>query len=264
MNAISNSKSNKLVLNRVTMVKMNCIEPLMRVSNVLLREGLYPKEKLENLQLVKIILHFGFYALILSCVVMNGVDAVKTGNAMALNHATCIFFPTFNLAVKAMVVLRKRKYFLSLMEDLRSDVFNSHSEKLNEYVKFVHRTTELILRYYTIVMSAYVSITSVLPFVTNAKMMIPPPFDMKQYVVIYNILHVFIGAYLALNAASFDVLFMSLLGSCIAQLYILEQRLINMFEESREKCKDQNSMPLASKEAIIVKECILLYLRISQ
>ncbi|GJQ66207.1 hypothetical protein Trydic_g4265 [Trypoxylus dichotomus] len=65
-------------------------------------------------------------------------------------------------------------------------------------------------------------------------MIIPTPFEMGKYDVIYKAMHVVMCVYLGLNSTSFDVLYMTLLGICIAQLYILEEMLMHVYEEARE------------------------------
>lgn len=154
---------------------------------------------------------------------------------------------------------------MSLLDYLRSDVFNSHSEELNVYVRFVYRISELMWKYYAVVIAAYLSVATIAPLAIDMKTMtIPPPFDMGKYGIVYKILHAILCTYLGLNSLCFDVLFMSLLGLCIAQLYILEKRLIHVFEEAKETCENRDTKEMSLCEEKTLKFCIVLHESLSQ
>ncbi|GJQ66202.1 hypothetical protein Trydic_g4261 [Trypoxylus dichotomus] len=247
------------------MVQMNCIEPVLKVTNILKRGGLYPNSTVTKAQLVQLIFHSCYYLLIVISLLMNVMKAVKARNEAELNRMICVVVPMVNLMAKIVTILLNEKYVLSIVEDLTSNTFNRHTEKLNDYIKSVYRISELMWKYYTLVIAAFLLITAVLPIMTNIEtIMIPPPFDFGKYDVIYKIIHLITGIYLGVSSICYDSLFMMLMAICVAQLYILSDRLINIFQDAKLSWKNEINETVDNREMQIIKECIILHETINQ
>ncbi|GJQ66204.1 hypothetical protein Trydic_g4263 [Trypoxylus dichotomus] len=247
------------------MVQMNCIQPVLKVTNILKRGGLYPNSTLTKAQLVQLTFHFCYYLLIVISLLMNVMKAVKARNEVELNRIICVVVPIVNLMAKIVTILRNEKYVLSIVEDLTSNTFNRHAENLNDYIKLVYRISELMWKYYTLTIAAFLLITAVLPIMTNIEIiMIPPPFDFGKYDVIYKIIHLITGIYLGVSSICYDSLFMMLMAICVAQLYILSDRLINTFQDAKLSWRNKSNKAVDIKEMQIIKECIILHETINQ
>lgn len=248
------------------MPKINCIEPLVKVNRILSKEGLLPNGTgRKQIHIVQLTLHTLLAGTALLFMIINGINAIKTGNGRALIHSVCTIMPGANLVVKLVVVLVKKETLLSLLGYLKSDVFNSHSDELNGYVRVVHGISELIWKYYIVVIAGYVFVVGALPILLDTKtMQIPPPFDMGRYEILYKFLHVVICIYFGINSICLDVLFMSLIGLCIAQLYILEKRLIYVLEEVDRMCENRDPKEMSLCEERILKFCIILHESLNQ
>ncbi|GJQ66183.1 hypothetical protein Trydic_g4243 [Trypoxylus dichotomus] len=171
----------------------------------------------------------------------------------------CILIPEINLTVKGLILLKNKKCFVSILEDLNSDTFNIRNKKLNKHIQLVHKVSRLILRYFTLIMSTFLLIASVLPLMTNMKMLIPNPIESGRFEFIYRITHLLFTTYMAINSASLDVLYASLIGLCVAQLNILDARLENLFKGANERQLTKN---FNDKHTIIgkrLRECIILH-----
>ncbi|GJQ66201.1 hypothetical protein Trydic_g4260 [Trypoxylus dichotomus] len=247
------------------MVQMNCIQPVLKVTNILKRGGLYPNSTVTKAQLVQLIFHSCYYLLIVISLLTNVMKAVKASNEVALNRMICLVVPLANLMAKILTILLNEKYVLSIVEDLTSNTFNGHTEKLNDYIKLVYRISELMWKCYTLATIAFLLVTAVLPIMTNIEtIMIPPPFDFGKYDVIYKIIHLITGIYLGASSICYDSLFMMLMAICVAQLYILSDRLINIFQDAKLSWSNENNETVDNREMQIIKECIILHETINQ
>lgn len=241
------------------MGKINCIEPLRKTTRVLSKEGLLTETVIDELPVVRILLHVIFCVYTLTLLVCGLVQAVKTNNRIVLNRLICVFLSAITVFAKEFALLRNRKTFMSLMDDLNSDNFNRHSEQQNRHIQFIYRISQLTLRYYILVASAFLLVSCCLPFILDVEMLIPPPFEVKKFEFLYKLGQVVLIVYLEVNSVSCDVLYMSIMGLCIAQLNILEERLTNIFEDSIEingtKLVDEMSLD-AEK---LLNECVILH-----
>lgn len=207
------------------MARMSCINALSRTSWILLIEGLLPTEVLKRRQVLKLILHSLWAAFILNLMFHNIVNGIKANNFMLINRMVYVLMPVMTSFAKSVAVLTNKKCFISLLKDLRSNIFNRHSEKQNEHIQFVDKISKIMLRYFTITMGLFLSVACLLPIITNVRILIPSPYNLGRYEILYKILHFFVILYMGLNAACFDLLYLSLMGLCIAQLNILQENL---------------------------------------
>lgn len=255
------------------MTRVMCIHPIKKNLSILGKEGLLPNDKFKFTQLLKITAHALFFTLIMAINITIIVKAIKKGSGMELNRATCITIPIAQLIFKAVALLINNEYFNLVMEDLKSDIFNNHSMELNIHIEFVYKVSELLRKYYTIAIGLFLFVTAFLPFVSNVRLMMPPPFDMGKYMVFYKFIHFLMTIYMAINSISYDVIYMSLITLCIAQLNILQERLVKIHEESRRMLENKDVEHLSMEddsngkfiigEELILKKCIVLHDRIN-
>lgn len=247
-----------------------CTDPIIKNLSVLGKEGLLPTDKFTLLHMLKITFHALFFSLMTGINIANIVSAIKTGSDMELNRATCIIIPLTQTLIKGVTILINKKHFYLVLKDLRSDIFNSHSMNLNVHIELVYKVSDLLRKYYSLAIGAFIFVAAILPFITNIRMMMPPPFEMGKYVFFYKFLHFLMTIYLAVNSISLDVMYMSLMALCIAQLNILEERLMNVFEESRSKgsehlpAEDSFNSEFIVVEQTILKQCIALHEKINK
>lgn len=263
-------------INNNIMSRITCIDPIIKILNLLRKEGLLPNNKFKLKQILQIIVHALFFTLIMSINITNIVKAIKTNNGMELNRVTCITIPIAQLLLKGLALLMNKKYFFLILDDLKSDTFNSHSVKLNVYIEFVYKLSDLLRKYYILAISLFVLVAAILPFISNMRLMMPAPFYMGKYIFFYKIIHLLMTIYLATNSISLDVMYMSLMALCIAQLNILEEKLINIFEESRKAFQSRDikdtvmeeetgsNIKFAIAEQNILKECIIHHEKINK
>ncbi|GJQ66211.1 hypothetical protein Trydic_g4269 [Trypoxylus dichotomus] len=152
---------------------------------------------------------------------------------------TCILIPMVNYWAKSFTLMVNKRCFQSILLDLGSNTLNAHSEILNEHIQFIYRTSRLLL-----------SLT------------IPAPFETGKYDIIYKIGHFFATGYLAFNTIGFDILFLTLLSLCVAQLNILEERLSNGLDDAEDSCEDRNRLGLEIHT--ILREIVILHETVNQ
>ncbi|KAI4468382.1 chitinase [Holotrichia oblita] len=121
----------------------------------------------------------------------------------------------------------------------------------------------MLLKILAGVVAIYISVTGILPFIANTTMMIPPPIDVGKFSLLYKIVHILMVLYLGSNSICYDLLFMTLLGLCIAQQNILEQKLLHVYEEALKiSIKDGHSTVYIEKQ--ILKHCVILHQTINR
>lgn len=252
------------------MARVMCIDPIIKILHILEKEGLLPRNKFKLTQIVKIIFHIISFSLILSINIIVIVQAIQKGSAMEFIRATYIIIPITQLIFKGATILINKQCFALLLDDLRSDIFNSHSIKLNAHIEFVYKVSDLLQKYYTLAIGLFIFVTAILPFIFNIRMMMPPPFDMGRYIFFYKIIHFLMTIYMAIHSISYDVMYMSFMALCIAQLSILQERLMNIFEESGTKSAEDLSVEnnfsrkFIFVEQRILKQCIVLHDKINK
>ncbi|KAK9730325.1 7tm Odorant receptor [Popillia japonica] len=176
---------------------------------------------------------------------------------------SCTIIPVANLGAKLLAIWWNKKSFFSLMKYLESPEFNAHNEVQNRYIQVVHQFAKVLLKILIAIVAGYVVVTGVSPFITDTAMMIPPPNDMGKYNLFYKIIHIFMQFYLGSTSICHDLLFMTLFGLCIAQLNILQHKLLNVYEEALELSVE---VGLSSRftEKQLLKDCVILHETIHQ
>lgn len=231
--------------------KLSCIEAVSTTTSILLAEGLLPSANRHRFYPSKLIFHLIANALVVGVLITNILNGIRAGNATFINQMTCVLIPVVNLDAKSFTIFKNKNCFVSIMEDLKSDIFNTHSDKLNVHIQLVNKVSRLMSRYFMITMGVFVIFSCILPMMTNIRLLIPSPIDLGQLHILYEIMHFCCTTYLGINSTCFDVLYVSILGICIAQLNILETRLSNIYEESNKA--DINELDT------ILSECIKLH-----
>lgn len=258
-------------INNITMARIMCTDPIVKNLNILGKEGLLPSNNFKLTQILKITFHVIFFSLATAINVANIVNAIENGSDMELNRATCVLIPLTQLIFKGVTILINKEYFFLLLDDLKSDAFNSHSIKLNVHIEFVYKVSDLLQKYYTVAIGSFIFVVAILPFVSNMRLMMPAPFDMGKYMFFYKIIHFFMTVYLATNSISLDVMYMSLIALGIAQLNILHEKLVNVFKDSRTLSEnkyvgedlEESDSKFAVTEQEILKQCIVHHEKIN-
>lgn len=251
-----NNSRQQSTFRELAMTRVNCIDTLSPITWFLIKEGLFPSRKYTYLQLTKLFINLLFYSCIVSILVLDIINTIKTRNMVMFNKITCITIPILNLAAKSLAVLHNRESFLSLVEDLKSATFNTHNETQNNFIQLVDKLIKSLLKLLLAVVSIYIA-TTIFLAVAKTTMVIPAPIEMGKYNLLYKFVHVLMTLYLGCNSISFDVLFVTLLSLCIAQLNILEQRLINVHEDINILTDSEYSKQFAEK--YMVSHCVILH-----
>lgn len=244
-------------------VRINCFQPLRKPMWLLKVSGLWPLVIVTKLIGLQYLCNFIFDVLILYIVLHNIVNAVLAKNINLLNWMTCVLMPLINYYAKAITLFVNKRCLISILDDITGDMFNHHSQKLNKHIQFIFRISNIMIRYFAVVLTSFISIFGVLPIVTNIRPIIPAPFDLGKYAVLYNIGHLFAVIFMGAISTAFDVFFMSLMALCGAQLDILEERLMNIWVDANEAFENpllkQQSATVHDVVQRTLKECIILH-----
>lgn len=239
------------------MINVRCVQTLEKPVWILSTSGFWPTRKITTSQGIKLALNFIFDLALFGIIIQNIANALTFNDIKLLNKMICLLIPMGNYTAKSYTLILNRTCLFSLITDLESTSFNNHSEKLNENISYIHRICSLILKYFLIVLVAYLLTGGILPMIMDIGTILPASFDTGKYDLLYKIAHLFAMCYLAFNTVGLDILYLALLSICIAQLTILEKRLANILENAEEVCTTQYSI---NKEvARILRECIVLH-----
>lgn len=230
---------------------------------LLRKVGLWPMEKISVFTAILYILNIIFHTVALGIVIHNIIHAIQIRNINLLNWMTCVILPLVLYYSKPLTLFINKSFLKSILNDLEGDMFNRHSEKLNRHIRLIYKISNLIIRYFVFVFTTFISIFGVLPIVTNIRPIIPASFPTGRYAIVYNIAHLFGVSFMSGVSTALDVLFMSCMALCGAQLDILEERLTNVLEDgtklfqhkaTRQECANVNELV-----EHILKECIILH-----
>lgn len=244
------------------MGKIDCIETLKTSSYVLSKTGVLFTKKLCTLDITKIVLNILLDLVINIIIVLNIKNSLEINNVKLTNWMVCLLLPMENYVAKRLTLLVNKKCLISLLDILNSEVFNNHSEKQNRHIQMLNKISRLIFRYFAFTMTVSLTVFCLLPFIVDIKMMIPPPFETKQFEVVYKLLHFLSAFYLAVNTTGLDMFYMTLLGLGNAQLKILEERLLNLLEDSKQIQRLTEVVACDHIDSIterILKDCIILH-----
>ncbi|KAK9730331.1 hypothetical protein QE152_g15297 [Popillia japonica] len=120
----------------------------------------------------------------------------------------------------------------------------------------------MLLVYFTMALTAYMIIGSFLPMFVNISLIIPAPFNFGDYDIIYQFAHFFATGYMAFNTLGLDMLYLTLLSLCVAQLNILGGRLTTVLEDAMQNCNNKEAIVLETSN--ILREIVILHDRINQ
>lgn len=243
------------------MTKIRCTEPLELPKWILLTSGLWPVLNVTFAGIVKLLFNFMFDLSIFAIVISNIIRAIRAQDMKLLNKSTCILVPMTNYTAKTLTLFWNRESFYSILAITESELFNKHSEKLNKHIQFIYRISKILVRYFVFAMAAYISVGSFLPIITNIGLIIPSPFQGRKLDVSYRIYHFFATMYLAFNTVGFDILYLTCMSLCGAQLDILKERLENVSQVTYSYEMNTNAKWRAQ---YILKECAILHEMINQ
>lgn len=244
------------------MTRIRCVELLDDTKWMLAKSGLWPIRRITICEVLKFIFSFLADAFLFIFASYNTVIAIKTGDIDLINLMICVLIPAANYTAKGYTIIMNKRCLEDILADLESDAFNTHSLQLNKYLQLIHNTTKTFLKYFILTLTLYMSVRSILPMIVNVEMIVPAPVDMGNFDILYKIAHLFATASASFNTVAFDVLYLSLMSLCIAQLNILQEKLKGIFEtveESRRETENISRLVLR-----IVKECVILHETINQ
>lgn len=246
-----------------TMKLVSCTAPLQKPRWLLEKSGLWPMECVTTYTIFKYFLNFFFDAIVLAIVLHNIVNAIDTQNINLLNWMTCVLLPLLNYYAKAVTLFVNRHQLRSILNDLACDTFNKHSEKLNRHVQSIYKISNLMIRYFAFVLTTFISIFGVLPILTNIRPIIPASFDAGKFTILYNIAHLFAVVFMGSISTAFDVLYMSFMALCSAQLDILKERLNNILEDAKEFFEDvvykKQFYNIQNLTQHMLRDCVILH-----
>lgn len=240
------------------MAKISCLETVKESSYILSKHGLLFTGKITPLDILKIVLNFLFSILIDTLVILNIKNAIRVNNMRLANWMICVLVPMLFYSARTFTLLVNKQCLVSLLKDLNSDIFNGHSEDLNRHVRAIKTISSVMLRYFGTAAAIFILVYSILPFAINIRMMIPPPFNTGRYDILYKLCHLIAIIYLGLNAVCLDIFYITLMGLAIAQLNILQERLIEILPNAKaiqsKICPYETLATVASR---IVKDCVV-------
>lgn len=244
------------------MTKVMCLDTLKTVIYILSKEGLLFSEKITKFGILKVAVNFSLAAVLNALAILNIISGIKANNMELVNWMVCVLIPALLCATKAVTFVINRKCFLSILQDLSSLSFNAHNYRLNRHIHLIDRVSTLLLKYFIIADIVIIIAFCILPFAINMRMVVPPPFHTGRFDVLYKLFHLILCSYVGGNMASFDTLYMTLMGLGVAQLNILKERLTDVFEDVNNLAKVTGESILSEINAgalHILKECIILH-----
>ncbi|GJQ66212.1 hypothetical protein Trydic_g4270 [Trypoxylus dichotomus] len=240
------------------MVRLNCKETYKTSKYILLKTGMWPKVTTTKCELLSFAFTLISDAFLLSFSAFNIINEIRTKNFIKLlNWLTSLLIPAANYTAKGYTLIVNKKCFYEIVNDIENETFNSHSEKLNRHIQLICNISQILLRYFAFALGIYLAVRSFLPIVVDVGMIIPPPFDMGEYDILYRIFHFFATVNICVNTAGFDVLFLTLMAVCVAQLHILEDRLRRLYEDALE-CSGSTGNINEIVETTL-RECVILH-----
>lgn len=240
------------------MLNIQCLQVLSRTSRILYILGALPTRARKMLQTFKSFLNLILVILVLYIICHNIINGIRTKDIELINHMTCVvFIPVFIVIVKVSSFYLNKTSFLVLLNILQSDVFNVHSYELNKHIRRVDRLAKFVLMYITAGMCVAEFALGILPLVIEIKLTIPAPIALGRYKIYYNVFHTLLTVYLAVSSTSIDLLYLTLMGLSVAQLNILEEKLVGIFSNASHRTTDIRTIHYRADQ--IIRECIVLH-----
>lgn len=190
----------------------------------------------------------------LSVLILNIIKGIKLNKPMFINRMIWIVIPLINFLAKLIALHKNKKYYLFVIQNLKSDSFNTQDKQLNQHILLIEKISGLMWKYFGLTIGVMYLVSCVLPVVVDIEPLMPCPVNIGKYDTFYRILHLTFTFYYAINSPGCDLLLMSLLGICIAQLSILKERLIGLRGSDTETV---NAMSVHVEKTL--RECIALH-----
>lgn len=240
------------------MSRTSCLQVISRTSNILLRQGFLPVKHEKQVPVLKLTFHLICYIFFYNLAIKNIINAINTSDIVLLNRVMCtVTLPVTTHITKTLTVIKNRKCFLLLLDDLNSDIFNRHSNEQNKIIQRVDYFAKLLLMYYTTVGILFLSMATFVPMIMDIRMLLPMPYNIENVDIYYKFVHTFITLYFGFNGVMFELLYFSMMGLCAAQLRILQSKLKSILESSLERKKHcSTSIQCIIEETL--KECVIL------
>lgn len=243
---------------------VSCLDVIDSPRWILTKNGLYPIKIITKSVILKLIINFILHISTYGIVIHNVFIALRTRNTTLLNWVTCVLLPMTNYYAKIATLIFRRTIFFSILDDLKSKEFNPRNKKLNENIQRVNTISKMLIRYFALSIGSCVIIFSFLPIVMNSLMMIPASFNTGRYDLLYKILHCIFTSYMSYTCFGVDILYMTLLGLCSAELDILHEKLLNTLNDSRNICNEYEAANIVIVEHIVLKECVFMHNKINR
>lgn len=234
----------------VYICNMSCLKAVFKPSQILLKQRLVPSRNKQHIGIIITLVHLAVYTVLFGLLIFNIFNGIKHNKTMFVNRMMCILIPGLCILAKWLGIRINGRHYLSIFENLNSNIFNTQNKILNRHLQLAERICGLLLRYFAITTGVLFLVSCGLPIALKTQPMVPCPIDIGKYQIIYNLLHLPLTVYFAINSPCLDVLLMSLLAICIAELEILKEQLIGL-----EDC-DSNTRP---KEEHTLRECVALH-----
>lgn len=232
------------------MVQIRCITTLDNPKWILSKFGFWIKYNGTAWEKYRFVVCVSFNIALITVVCLNIVNSIKTGEIRLLNRMTCMLVEGFTYIAKLITLIINERCFELILMDLDSEAFNTHNRKLNEHIQYIHKISKLLFGYFIITVLTYLIIGTFLPIVINISPMVPAPFHTGTYDIVYKLILFILCSYMAFNSIGLDTLYLTLLSLCIAQLNILNGKLLEGVDDVSVKVKSKEEMILKSHAAL--------------
>lgn len=239
------------------MVRVKCAAALESSKWILSILGVWMQDKITTLQKIQIFIGICTNIAAILIIYQNIVNAAKLKDYGYLNRMTCLLAEDITYTAKWFTLMVNRKYFEAILLDIDSQAFNTHNETLNAHIEYICRTSRILLGYLVIVIAIYLTVGSILPIFLNISLVIPSPFESDVYDSVYMFAHLYMCCYLAIGVMGLDLLYLTLLSMCLAQLNILNGRLVKIAESIR--ATNELKMVTIVQNYTIVREIVRLH-----
>lgn len=238
-----------------------CKETLSTPRWFLEKSGAWPSKTLTLSGILKLLINLTVNITVFILIIMNAINALESNNMMLLNWMICILIPLVTFCGKLITLVKNKKCFFSIINCMESDIFNSHDEKLNQYVRKIHNILKLLSKYFIVAVTILVSMFCILPFVKNSMEILPAPFDTGNYDILYKIAHLLVFLYYSFVSISLDTLNLTLLALGGAELDILKEKLLNVIEDAKAYCCSDIKQRTSTENVIenILRDCVILH-----
>lgn len=226
------------------MVRISCVKTLENPKWILSKLGLWINSDSTVWGKYKFVIGLSFNIALIILVCQNIINSMNIREIKLLNRMTCMLVEGLTYLAKLSTIILNKKWFESILIDLDSEAFNTHNHKLNEHIQYIHKTSKLLFGYFIITILTYLVFGTFLPIVVNISPMVPAPFNTGKYDIIYRFVLIILCNCMAFSSIGLDTLYLTLLSLCMAQLNILDGKLVEAVDDVAMKAKSKEEMAL--------------------